>query len=62
MERQQPTLLVMGDSSLVRLQVVKIATTLGYQPLETATADEVITIYEQRRPQGVVLDISRMER
>jgi len=62
MERPQPTLLVVGDSSLARLQVVKAATALGYQPLETATADEAAAIYERRRPQGVVLDISRMER
>ncbi len=62
MQRRQPTLLVVGDSSLTRRQVVKAATALGYQSLEAATADEAVAIYERRRPQGVMVDISHVER
>jgi two-component system chemotaxis response regulator CheY len=52
-----PKILVVDDAVYVRLRLSRLLSENGYQVLEAADGRQAITMYQEHRPDGVLMDI-----
>jgi two-component system chemotaxis response regulator CheY len=55
------TVLVVDDAAFMRMRCAKLLTEHGYAVLEAATGAEAVALYQQQRPDAVLLDITMPE-
>ena len=53
-----PTILVVDDAQFMRVRLSKLLISRGFDVVEAENGDQAITVYQQVRPDVVVMDIT----
>ncbi len=56
-----PTILVVDDAAFMRIRCVKLLTENGYDVVEAENGAQALKVYQEVRPDGVLLDITMPE-
>ena len=53
-----PTILVVDDAQFMRVRLTKLLTSRGFEVVEAENGEQAISVYEQVKPDVVVMDIT----